>query len=432
MKTSTLINTEYKEYAKHTVEHRAIPNLMDGLKPVHRFLVYAVNRAGAGMHKNADIAGRVSGYGYEHGETSAQDALALMAANWNNQIPIFNQHGTFGSRLVQKPAAARYIFVSKKQELKEWFKEENAVFGDDPDILCPKFYLPPVPWVLVNGSHGIAVGFATLILPRTMDSIKKAIRAILDGKKVPFFETSSHLGGCVYGDSENPKRFIFEGTIDSIKKSYSTWKVKVSDLPYGYDRSKYFKKLQELQDAGKIEGFEDNSGKSAFAFTVIMNDAQKKQFDADMFGYLKLRKIVVENLTVIDHEGKIRVFESVEELLRAWVSARLDFYEKEKTQELAIIDDEIAEKKAMCMFIERVNQGTIKLEEIESKSHLIMTIENHLGVSKAVADKMSQIPTYKFTVHEIEKLEGEVEKLEKERRALASKTLSEIFKERMK
>lgn len=111
----SIIDNEALAYAMYTVENRAIPNMIDGLKPVQRFVVARALELGKGnrdkFHKLASIAGGVADLGYHHGEGSAQDAGALMANTWNNNYPILDGQGNFGSRLVQEAAASRYIFA---------------------------------------------------------------------------------------------------------------------------------------------------------------------------------------------------------------------------------------------------------------------------------------------------------------------------------
>jgi DNA topoisomerase-2 len=403
MNITELIDNEYKPYAVYTVEHRAIPNLMDGLKPVQRFLVYAVNKAGSGQHKNADIAGRIAGYGYAHGEVSAQDALAKLAANWNNQIPLFNQHGSFGSRYVQKAAAARYIYVSKNDAITHHFDEKNSVEAEDPDIKSPAFYLPRIPWVLVNGIQGIAVGYASLILPRDVVWVKKAIIAILEHRPCPFIPVYDlGSGSCWFDPAAN--RYVFEGVIESVKKYRGQTKVVIRDIPWGYDREKYNDVLDKLELDDKILDFYDESGKDGFKCTVTLSEAQAKAFEKDQFGYLKLRKTFTENLTTITHDGKIKCFANTEELIREWVKVRLYYYDIEKQRMLAEIQSEIRLGGSLIVFMADVITGKFKPWELKSKQALEIELKTRYGVDSDGASMLSSIPVYKFTSAELKKV----------------------------
>ena len=434
MNVSDIINSVYRGYALYTIEHRAIPNLMDGLKPVQRLLVYAMNRAGQGKHKNSDIAGRLAGYGYAHGETSAQDALALLAADWNNQVPVFNQHGTFGSRYNQKAAAARYIYVSKRDDLKSHFSEDNAVPSPDPDIDAPLYYLPQVPWVLLNGIQGIAVGFATLILPRELKSIKDAIVRILDGKPVGSIPVASFTGrGECWQDSDNPKKFYFEGLLASEKTYRGRTTVNVIDLPYRVTRSVYFKSLETLVESGKIENFQESSGKDGFCFNITMDKEQSVEYKKDPIGYLKLRKSYVENITVVDHEGNLKVFESPIDLINYWVQVRLEFYGVEKSRDLARMSVEFQELTAVEHFLVSVVTGKMEPWTYKSRKLLEMELKSiYTNVHDETIQKLASMSAYKFTVEEIDKVVSKSKELVVSIAALKKKSPQTIMKENLK
>ncbi|SCN45963.1 DNA topoisomerase II [Cronobacter phage Pet-CM3-4] len=130
----SIIDNEAKEFAIYTVENRAIPNLIDGFKPVQRFVIARALDLSRGnkekFHKLASVAGGVADLGYHHGEGSAQDAGALMANTWNNNYPLLDGQGNFGSRLVQKAAASRYIFCRISDNFRKVYKDTEIA----PDI----------------------------------------------------------------------------------------------------------------------------------------------------------------------------------------------------------------------------------------------------------------------------------------------------------
>ncbi|EFX0167372.1 DNA topoisomerase, partial [Shigella sonnei] len=185
----SIIDNEALAYAMYTVENRAIPNMIDGFKPVQRFVIARALDLARGnkdkFHKLASIAGGVADLGYHHGENSAQDAGALMANTWNNNFPLLDGQGNFGSRTVQKAAASRYIFARVSKNFYSVYKDtEYAPVHQDKEHIPPAFYLPIIPTVLLNGVSGIATGYATYILPHSVSSVKKAVLQALQGKKV--------------------------------------------------------------------------------------------------------------------------------------------------------------------------------------------------------------------------------------------------------
>lgn len=178
-KLTNIIDTEFREFSMYTIENRAIPSAVDGFKPTQRKLVYAMITEYRGNKiKVAELGGGLAKLNYHHGEGSAQGAAVGLASDWNNNAPVFTGHGNFGSRLVPEAAAPRYIFASLSENFKKYFVDtEVAPKSNDPENPEPAHYLPIIPWVLVNGISGIAVGFKTEILPR---SIKYLTSATLD------------------------------------------------------------------------------------------------------------------------------------------------------------------------------------------------------------------------------------------------------------
>ena len=173
-----LIDDDYYGYAKYVIESRAIPSYIDGFKPVQRKVLYVVRKTApvnGPKKKISDIAGSMSSMAnYHHGSASAEDASSRMAQTFNNNVPLVTGHGSFGSRLVPEPSAPRYIFGTLSPEFDKWFSDEEVCPPNpEPDSPEPAHYLPLIPWVLVNGSSGMAVGFATNILPHAPADIAK-------------------------------------------------------------------------------------------------------------------------------------------------------------------------------------------------------------------------------------------------------------------
>jgi len=167
---SNEIDTGFKAYSLYTVENRAIPSVIDGLKPAARKLVYSMLTEHSNKKvKVAELGGGLAKYNYHHGEDSAMGAVITLTADWNNNCPVFTGHGNFGSRLVQEAAGARYIFCTLSPEFKKYFIDNEVTSkSPDPENPEPAYYLPTIPWVLINGTQGIAVGFACNILPRSV------------------------------------------------------------------------------------------------------------------------------------------------------------------------------------------------------------------------------------------------------------------------
>lgn len=361
----SIIDNEALVYAMYTVENRAIPNMVDGLKPVQRFILYRAIEMAKGkqdkFHKLASIAGGVADAGYHHGEGSAQEAGALMANTWNNNFPILDGEGNFGSRLVQQAAASRYIFSRVSDNFRIMFKDsEIAPKHEDIEHLPPRHYLPVIPFVLLNGIRGIATGYSTSILPHDPKSVLECTRAALNGTldKEPVVAYPQFRGSVICTEKG---KYELHGKYEILSKT----QMYISEIPYQFDRAKYVEKvLDPLEDRGLIT-YDDDCSKSGFGFKIkfrkdytLPQDPVK--LDEKIKADFKLIERVSQNIVVIDENGKLNdKFESASQLIEHFVKVRLKFVEErikfmieksEKTFKLAL---------AKALFIKEVNEGKI-------------------------------------------------------------------------
>jgi DNA gyrase/topoisomerase IV subunit A len=404
--TKEIIDSDYKEFALYTLESRAIPSAIDGFKPVIRKLVYALNDKGGTKTKVAELGGMLSSYGYDHGESSAMGAAVTIAAPYNNNEPIFTGHGSFGTRLVQEAASPRYIYVSMGPAFKKYFIDTQvAPVNENTDHPEPRHFLPTIPWVLVNGISGIAVGFKTDILPRSIADLRKATLACIKNpekflaENAPILPTFPHFRGKV---TSSEGKYFSTGIVDYVGK----YTYNISELPVGYDRAKYIEHHEDMIEKDKIRDYTDECSKSGFGFTVKVSVAQKSDADRDPLKYFSLVKSHSENLTTIGYDNKIKIFGSVAELIHYFVGYRtIKFGEK--------LAYDIAEEKENLQFLEN------KLQFIQSvvsgkftfKGSSRTVLEQHIvslsGTDKYVS-KLISIPTYGFTTDAVDELESKI------------------------
>ena len=224
-----IINEEYRDFALYTVENRAIPSCIDGLKPVQRKVLYAMIEEHHGRKTKIAELGSIAKHNYHHGENSAMQAAIGMAAPYLNIVPVLKADGNFGTRLIQEASAPRYIFALQSDKFEKYFTDFEVVDKSrDPENPEPQTYLPLIPWVLVNGISGIAVGFANKIMPHDPKDLVKATLAVLKGKKQPTLTP-------VFPDFNGPveliehDKLIVKGIVNRIKRN--TWEI--TEVPYG-------------------------------------------------------------------------------------------------------------------------------------------------------------------------------------------------------
>ncbi|QNJ54815.1 DNA topoisomerase medium subunit [Vibrio phage vB_ValM_R10Z] len=352
---SSITNDEALEYAMYTIENRALANGIDGLKPVHRFVLYNVIKdASTSFDKVAALGSSVSKIGYNHGETAAQDALARMAAEWTNNVPIVQGRGNFGSRMVKVSASARYVYAKLHENFDKYFKDIHlSPEHKDVEHVPPQFYVPVVPMVLLNGIEGIATGFACNILPHDPEWVKKAVVEYLSGKEIsePVLKFPEFHGKIVKLEHNKYAQ------IGNFEVSGLT--VVVTEIPTGFDHTKYIKELDKLVEQGKISSYVDETGET-FQFRVRFKRGAKMTEDF-VIKTLKLQSTFTQNINVIDENYQIRHFDDARELVKWFVDFRLSFLPKrikdssertEKRSSLAI---------AKVEFIKRVVSGKIVL-----------------------------------------------------------------------
>lgn len=428
-----VIDIEYKPYSMYVLENRAIPSCIDGFKPTHRKLVYAmVNEFKGKKTKVADL-GSISKYNYHHGEASAMGAAITLAASWNNNVPVFNAHGNFGSRLITDAAAPRYIFASLGEDFYKYFGDfEVCDSHSDQDNPEPQTYLPYIPWVLVNGIEGIAVGFACKFAPHDPKKLAKACIQAVQGKRVdpalliPFWSSfKGKVESEVPGDYSKVK---LTGIIERTKRN--TWLI--SEVPFGVDRETYFNHLSKMEDEGKIEDFEDGCDDSGFRFTVKVNGVQDAKCSADPIGYFKLSKIYSENYTTLDETGKLRLFNDKVEIVKYFCDYRLKKVRQKIDYDIAVITKKIEFLKAKSSFIAAVIDGSIgdlrKMTKVQMEEFCL----TKLAINEEFIGRIVSVPVYSMTADEYAKLQDNIAEITREHTRLTQLNEVDVYIDKLK
>src|SRR6476620_12052505 len=196
------MKTAYIDYSMSVIVGRALPDVRDGFKPVHRRILYAMNEIGVNFNKpqkkSARIVGEVLGKYHPHGDTSVYDAMARMAQEWSMRYMLVDGQGNFGSADGDNPAALRYTEVRLQRlgenMLSDIDKETVDFSLNFDDTLEEPTVLPTrIPQLLVNGSSGIAVGMATNMLPHNLTEVVDGCVAYIDNKEITIDELMKHV-----------------------------------------------------------------------------------------------------------------------------------------------------------------------------------------------------------------------------------------------
>ncbi|HTN06315.1 DNA gyrase subunit A [Agriterribacter sp.] len=271
------MKTAYIDYSMSVIVGRALPDVRDGLKPVHRRILYAMNDLGLNYNrpykKSARVVGEVLGKYHPHGDSSVYDAMVRMAQDWSMRYTLVDKQGNFGNQDGDGPAAMRYTEV-RLQRLAEHMLDDiekdtvdfQSNFDDserEPSILPTR-----IPQLLVNGSSGIAVGMATNMMPHNLTEVIEGCIAYIDNKEITIEELIKYVkapdfptGGIIYG-YEGIKtgmhtgrgRVVMRGKLHVDTKPSGREQIIITEVPYQVSRDILTNKIGELVNEKIIDG----------------------------------------------------------------------------------------------------------------------------------------------------------------------------------
>ena len=412
---SQVASNEWLSFAMYTVESRAIPNMIDGLKPVQRFYLYSsILNSKRDFKKVSAVAGIISDYGYNHGEASAAGAGQLMAATWNNNICLVEGRGSFGTRLVQEAGAPRYVYTRLSENFDKYLRDADlAPAHEDPEHEPPAFYLPVIPLVLANGTKGIATGFATNILPRDPDSLSRACRDyVVSGNLTnkPTVKFPEFNGDVTYDPVEG--RYVVTGKYEKTSKTVLT----ITEVPYGYDRESYVKVLDKLEDDNDIVSYDDLCDKQGFRFEIKLKQTGSSSWNHNkIISKFKLSKPLSENLTVIGPDGKLREYKDEMQLIKDFCDYRLTILNKRIEARKAEAIEEVRWLDIKRQFIGAVLEDNIIFKN-RKKADVTKQILNVTDALPDDVDRLLRINILSLTDEMVKELEKDIKAAQKELR----------------
>jgi DNA gyrase subunit A len=271
------MKTAYIDYSMSVIVGRALPDVRDGLKPVHRRILYAMNdlglHANRSYRKSALVVGEVLGKYHPHGDSSVYDAMVRMAQEWSMRYTMVDGQGNFGNQDGDGPAAMRYTEV-KLEKLTEHMLDDiekdtvDFQFNYDDSRQEPTILPSRIPQLLVNGSSGIAVGMATNMMPHNLNEVIDGCIAYIDNNDITIDELMQHVkapdfptGGIIHG-MEGIKagmhtgrgRVVIRGKIHVDTKPSGREQIVITEVPYQVNRDALTNKIGELVNNKVIEG----------------------------------------------------------------------------------------------------------------------------------------------------------------------------------
>ena len=353
---SSEMKTSFLSYAMSVIVSRALPDVRDGLKPVHRRILYGMDELGVyperSYKKSARIVGDVIGKYHPHGDTAIYDAMVRMAQNFSFRYPLVNGHGNFGSIDGDGAAAMRYTeakMMKITSEMLADIKKDTIDFVDnydgserEPSVLPAKF-----PNLLINGATGIAVGMATNIPPHNLSEVIDGLLAYIENPDITNMELMEYIkgpdfptGGTIMGMTN--LRNAYETGNGAIKVRAKTEIIEhkngkksiiITEIPYQVNKSRMIEKIADLAKEKRIEGITDlrdeSNRKGIRVMIELRKDVNAEVTLNNLFKYTPLQTTFgINMLALVDNQPKVL---SLRETLVHYVSHQIEVLTR-KTQ----------------------------------------------------------------------------------------------------
>lgn len=436
-KVEDVMEDSYLRYSMSVIVSRALPDVRDGLKPVHRRILYSMEKngwkPGSKFVKSARIVGDVIGKYHPHGDTAIYDSMVRMAQEWALRYKLVNGQGNFGSMDGDPPAAMRYTEAKMAriaEELLTDINKDTVNFRDnfdgseqEPEVLPAK-----LPNLLLNGQMGIAVGMATNIPPHNISEVIDAIVAMIDKPETTLDDLLEHVkgpdfptGGIVYGKDSIRTAFatgkggvVVRGVVNIEEDKKGKHQIVISEIPYALNKETLILKIAELVHDKKIVGIRDLRDETARGEVRIVVELKKDAFPKKILNQLykltPLQTTFHYNMLALVDGIQPRVLGLVDILQeyikhRQVVVRRRTEFELKKAKERAHvleglkialdhIDEVIATIRA-SQTTEEAQENLIKkfkLSEIQAKAILAMQLRTLAGLErKKIEDELAEL-----------------------------------------
>ncbi|MFK7983288.1 MAG: DNA gyrase subunit A [Saprospiraceae bacterium] len=431
------MKSAYIDYSMSVIVSRALPDVRDGLKPVHRRVLFGMSELGLVYNKahkkSARIVGEVLGKYHPHGDTSVYDSMVRMAQNWSLRYPLVDGQGNFGSMDGDSPAAMRYTEARLRKisdEILADLGKETVDFSlNFDDTLKEPTVLPTkVPNLLVNGASGIAVGMATNMMPHNLTEVIDGIVATindpeidLDGLmefiKAPDFPT----GGIIYGMSGVKEAFetgrgrVVVRAKAEIQDNNGREKIVVNEIPYQVNKANLIVKIAELVNTEKITGISgvrDESDRNGLRIVVdVKRDAMANVILSQLFKYTPLQSSYgVNNVCLVNGRPRIlNLKQQIEEFIkfRIEVVVRRTQYELRKAEERAHI------LEGLLIALDNLDAVIALIRASRTVEIARNGLMEKFGLSEIQARAILEMRLSKLTGLEIDKVQEEYDELQK-------------------
>lgn len=425
----------YIDYAMSVIVGRALPDVRDGLKPVHRRILYSMYELGLtpdkGYRKCARIVGDVLGKYHPHGDSSVYDALVRMAQDFSIRYTLVDGHGNFGSVDGDSPAAMRYTEAKMGKIATEMIRDINKNTVDfapnfegsekEPVVIPSRF-----PNLLVNGSSGIAVGMATNIPPHNLCEVIDGINLLIDNEDVTISELMSKIkgpdfptSGIIMGKSgiieayQTGRGRVIVRAKTEIEEEKGRNKIIVTELPYQVNKAKLIENIANLVKDKRIEGISDirdESDREGMRIVIeIKRDANANVVLNQLFKHTKLQDTFgIIMLALVDNEPRVL---NLKEILVQYVNFQKDVIRRRTMFELDKAEARAHILEGLRIALDHIDEVINLIRSSKSTDEARNGLMNRFSLSQKQSQAILDMRLQRLTGLEREKIEEEYKDL---------------------
>lgn len=411
---------------------RAIPSIMDGLKPGQRKIIHACFQKSITKEmKVAQLSGHVMSYAYHHGDQSLNETIVGLAQDFvgSNNINLLSPCGQFGTRHAggKNHSSSRYIFTRLEPITRRLFHPDDDqilnYLTDDGLSIEPDWFAPIVPLVLVNGATGIGTGWATDIPNHDLLAIIRNIRNLINQEPMEKLKPHYHgFTGTITPDAKHENTFISQGVIREGKKKNTYF---IEDLPVGGKwTNKYKLFLESLVIDNKIQSFTSMHSDNCVLFKISVNDTQNPAIQSNPHTFFKLiSSIKTSNMVLFTAQGNLKKYKDVGQILEEFFSIRLPLYDRRKEFLLKRFKEKKNILTMKMNFILGVISNTIKIRQVK-KIHIYEQLDSMEEFTKIdnSYDFLLSMPMWNVTLEKVEEFKKKVSELKQTIVILEAKT----------
>lgn len=407
------MQTSYVDYAMSVIVARALPDVRDGLKPVHRKILYAMwsmgLKANAKFRKSATVVGEVLGKYHPHGDLATYESMVRMAQDFVMRYPLVRGQGNFGSIDGDAPAAHRYTeakLASIAEELLYDIDKDTVDFvpNYDGSLMQPSVLPAKLPNLLLNGSSGIAVGMATNIPPHNLGELCDAVTHLIDNPDAEIDELVKILpgpdfptGGIMYDKTELKKAYatgrgsvVIRAKTDIEEMKNGMFRIIITEIPYQVNKAKLLEKIADLVRDKKIVGIKDlrdESDKDGLRVVVeLKKESYPKKILNQLFKYTQLQERFHYNMVALLNGIQPKVL-NLKEILSEYVKHRQNIIRRRTEYDLQKAKDRAHILEGLVLALENIDKiiDTIKKSKDKDEAKVNLVKQFKLSERQSIA-----------------------------------------------